>query len=138
MKDPTAIAYARALAVWAQWLSHWRLTREPRHLRTALACRQVAAEKLAAWHAELRLSRSALLAARVTRTARAVDRTLRAIRHDQQVLFATQSASEEATPEDQPDERLVADAAVKLLGNSQPLSRATPLITSPMRGDGGD
>ena len=54
------------------------------------------------------------------------------------MLFATQvPVSEEATPEDQPDERLVVDAAVKLLGNSQRLSLATPSITS-LRGDGGD
>ena len=46
---PAEEAYARAHAVWRQWLRHWHLTGKPRALRTALACGQIAEEKLAAW-----------------------------------------------------------------------------------------
>jgi len=46
-----AQAYARAHAVWRQWLKHWHLTGDPRALRTALVCGQIAEEKLAAWQA---------------------------------------------------------------------------------------
>ena len=54
----------RALIVWGQWLRHWCRTRDPRALRTALICEQIAAEKLAVWHGELKLHRSALQATR--------------------------------------------------------------------------
>jgi|SRR3954465_9494408 hypothetical protein len=66
MKEPLAIAYARALAVWSQWLRHWRHTGDPRAFRTALACKQIALEKKAA----LKANPSALLAAREERAAR--------------------------------------------------------------------
>jgi hypothetical protein len=46
MTETSAQAYARAHAVWSQWLRHWHLTGDPRALRTVLACRQIADEKL--------------------------------------------------------------------------------------------
>jgi hypothetical protein len=51
MTEMPAQAYARARAVWRQWLKHWHLTGDPRALRTALVCGQIAEEKLAAWQA---------------------------------------------------------------------------------------
>jgi len=48
---PAEEAYARAHAVWRQWLRHWHLTGKPRALRTALVCGQIAEEKLAALQA---------------------------------------------------------------------------------------
>ena len=51
MTETPAQAYARAHAVWRQWLKHWHLTGDPRALRTALVCGQIAEEKLAAWQA---------------------------------------------------------------------------------------
>jgi len=51
MTETSAQAYARAHAVWRQWLKHWHLTGDPRALRTALVCGQIAEEKLAAWQA---------------------------------------------------------------------------------------
>jgi hypothetical protein len=51
MAETSAQAYARAHAVWRQWLRHWHLTGKPRALRTALVCGQIAEEKLAAWQA---------------------------------------------------------------------------------------
>jgi hypothetical protein len=51
MTEMPAQAYARAHAVWRQWLKHWHLTGDPRALRTALVCGQIAEEKLAAWQA---------------------------------------------------------------------------------------
>jgi hypothetical protein len=52
MTETSAQAYARAHAAWRQWLRHWHLTGDPRALRTALACRQIAEEILAAWQAD--------------------------------------------------------------------------------------
>jgi hypothetical protein len=92
MKTPSAHAYARALLVWGQWLRHWRLTGDPRALRTTLACKLIAAEKLAIWRAELALDRS-VWAARAERAAReelSLHRVLRQIRRDERVLRATQ------------------------------------------------
>lgn len=89
---PSAHAYARALQIWGQWLRHWRLTRDPRALRTTLACKLIAAEKLALWQAELALNRS-VWAARVERAAReelSIHRVLRQIRRDERALRATQ------------------------------------------------
>jgi hypothetical protein len=116
MQETTAKAYGRALAVWGQWLRHWRLTRDPRHLRAVLVYRQIAAEKLAVWQAELKLSRSAILAAREERVARtelALNTLLRQIRRDERVLRATRlTLIPEAIPwtadrvEDEPDEDL--------------------------------
>jgi hypothetical protein len=52
MTEIPAQAYARAHAVWRQWLRHWHLTGDPRALRTTLVCQQIAEEKMAAWQAE--------------------------------------------------------------------------------------
>jgi hypothetical protein len=85
MKTPSAHAYVRALQVWGLWLRHWRLTRDPRVLRTTLACKLIAAEKLAIWQAELGLRRS-VWAARAERAAReefSIHRVLRQIRRDE-------------------------------------------------------
>ena len=46
MTELSAQAYARAHAVWRQWLKHWHLTGDPRALRTALVWRQIADEKM--------------------------------------------------------------------------------------------
>lgn len=92
MKTPSAHAYVRALQVWGLWLRHWRLTRDPRVLRTTLACKLIAAEKLAIWQAELGLRRS-VWAARAERAAReefSIHRVLRQIRRDERELRATQ------------------------------------------------
>jgi len=78
--------------MWGQWLRHWRLTRDPRALRTTLACKLIAAEKLAVWRAELALYRS-VWAARAERAAReefSLHKVLRQIRRDERVLRATQ------------------------------------------------
>ena len=91
MKTPSAHAYARALQVWGQWLRPWHLTRDPRALRTTLACKLMAAEKLAIWQAELGLRRS-VWAARAERAAReefSIHKVLRQIRRDERVLRAT-------------------------------------------------
>ena len=98
MQETSAHAYGRALAVWGQWLCHWRLTREPRHLRTALACRQIAAEKLAVWHSDLKLNPSGIRAARAERAAReemSLHKIIRQIRHDERKLHAMQVAAPE-------------------------------------------
>ena len=119
MKTPSAHAYARALQIWGQWLRHWHLTRDPRALRTTLACKLIAAERLAIWQAELGLRRS-VWAARAERAAReefSIHKVLRQIRRDERVLRATQFdlALEEMVSEmiqsagDEPDEVLVAD-----------------------------
>jgi hypothetical protein len=92
MKTPSAHAYVRALQVWGLWLRHWRLTHDPRALRTTLACKLIAAEKLAVWQAELGLRRS-VWAARAERAAReefSIHKVLRQIRRDERVLRATQ------------------------------------------------
>src|SRR4051812_36390889 len=92
MKTPSAHAYVRALQGWRLWLRHWRLTRDPRALRTTLACKLIAAEKLAIWQAELGLRRS-VWAARAERAAReefSIHRVLRQIRRDERELRATQ------------------------------------------------
>jgi hypothetical protein len=119
MKTPSAHAYARALQIWGQWLRHWHLTRDPRALRTTLACKLIAAERLAIWQAELGLRRS-VWAARAERAAReefSIHKVLRQIRRDERVLRATQFdlALKEMVSEiiqsagDEPDEVLVAD-----------------------------
>jgi hypothetical protein len=81
--ETSAQAFGRALAVWGQWLHQWRHTRAPSALQMALACREIAAEKLAIWHTDLRLSRSAM------RAELALDKMMREIRHDERALRAT-------------------------------------------------
>jgi hypothetical protein len=119
MKTPSAHAYVRALMIWGQWLRHWRLTRDPRALRTTLACKLIAAEKFAIWQAEVGVSRS-VWAARAERAAReelSIHRVLRQIRRDERVLRATQfdfalgkmvSAIIQSAA-DEPDEGLMAE-----------------------------
>jgi hypothetical protein len=46
---------AGLLEYGGQWLRHWCHAREPRALRTALVCKQIAVENLAVWQAELAL-----------------------------------------------------------------------------------
>jgi hypothetical protein len=58
------------LTVWGQWLRQYRHTRAPRSLQTALICREIAAEKLAIWHADLKLIQSAMQTERAERVAR--------------------------------------------------------------------
>lgn len=92
MQTPSLQAYARALQIWGQWLRQWCLTRDPRALRTTLACKLIAAEKLAIWQAELALRRS-VWAARAERAAReefSLHKLLRQIRRDERVLRASQ------------------------------------------------
>lgn len=98
MQKTPAQAYGHALAVWGQWLRQWRLTRSPRALHTALICEQIAAEKLADWHGELKLNRSAIRAARAERAAReelSLHKIMRQIRRDERELRATQMAAPE-------------------------------------------
>ena len=68
MQETSAQTYGRALEVWSQWLRQWRHTRDLRALQAALTCREIAAEKLTIWHAELRVSQSAMQAERTERT----------------------------------------------------------------------
>jgi hypothetical protein len=126
MQETSAQAYGRALAVWGQWLRHWRRTRDPRVLRTALVCRQIAAEKLAVWQAELKLSQSALLAAHERRAARTVlglDKVvLSEIRRDEQALLqALQPIADElagSTGADPLPRWLVAPLKLRLRGTA--------------------
>lgn len=96
--ETNAQAYGRALAVRCQWLHQWRLTRSSRALQTALICEQIAVEKRAVWHGELKLHRSAIWAARAERAAReelSLHKIMRQIRQDERVLRAVQVAAPE-------------------------------------------
>ena len=87
--QPAAQAYGRALAVWGQWLRQYRHTRAPRALQTALACREIAAEKLGIWHVALKSNQSILQADRAERVARSellLDEIRQEIRNDEQML----------------------------------------------------
>ena len=98
LQETSAQAYGRALAVRCQWLRQWRLTGSSRARQTALICEQIAAEKRAVWHGELKLHRSAIWAARVERAAReelSLHKIMRQIRQDERVLRATQVAAPE-------------------------------------------
>ncbi len=95
----SAQAYGRALTVWGQWLRQYRHTHAPRALQTALACREIAAEKLIIWHADLKLIQSAMQAERAERVARtelSLDQIRREIEGDKQVLRATGRAPDAA------------------------------------------
>ena len=84
--------YGRALTVWGQWLRQFSHTRAPRALQTALTCREIAAEKLVMWHADLKLSQSAMQterAERATSTELSLDKIRREIEGDEQALHAT-------------------------------------------------
>jgi hypothetical protein len=113
--SPTAVAYARALAVWGQWLGHWRNTRDDRAFRTALACKAIALEKQAAWKAELNLKRSAMAAAREERAVRSelgLHRMLRELKRQERDLvhFAVHLPPREEIIPPRPSARPVAAA----------------------------
>jgi hypothetical protein len=97
--QPSAQAYGRALTVWGQWLRQYRHTRSPRALQTALACREIAAEKLGIWHADLKSIHSVLQADRAERVARSelfLDQIRQEIRSDEQMLREAGLAPSEA------------------------------------------
>jgi hypothetical protein len=88
----SAQAYGRSLTVWGQWLRQYRHTRAPRALQTALICREMAVEKLALWHADLKLIQSAMQADRAERVARtelSLDKIRREIEGDERELHTT-------------------------------------------------
>jgi hypothetical protein len=91
VQETRAQAYARALEVWGQWLRQWRRTWGPRALHATLASKQIAAEKFAAWRAELQADRSARHAMRAVRTELALDQTLAQIRRDEQAIKSSGS-----------------------------------------------
>ena len=103
--SPSAQAYGRAVEVWGQWLHHWRLTRDGRALRTALACEWIAKEKFAIWQSELKANPSVwgAHAERAAREQLAVHKVMRQIRRDQRRLYteiiAAVLASEGGTAE---------------------------------------
>jgi hypothetical protein len=101
MTEMPAQAYARAHAVWSQWLRHWHLTGDPRALRTAFVCGQIAEEKLAALQADLPLSRTACRAARAADWP--MDDLMQIVRFERTVQIAR--AEWLATP----DEAILAD-----------------------------
>ncbi len=88
VQETRAQSYARALDVWGQWLRQWRRTGAPRALHAALTCKQIAAERFAAWRAELQADRSARQSMRVARTERALDQMLVQITHDEEAIEA--------------------------------------------------
>lgn len=93
-------AYGRALAVWGQWLRLYRDTRTPRALQVALICREIAAEKLAIWHADLKSIQSALQADRAERAARSelsLDKIRQEFQSDERMLRETGLAPPEPT-----------------------------------------
>ena len=97
--QPAAQAYGRALSVWGQWLRQYRHTRAPRALQTALACREIAAEKLDIWHVALKSNQSVLQADRAERVARSellLDEIRQEIRSDEQMLREAGLAPSEA------------------------------------------
>ena len=113
--QPSAQVYGRALTAGSQWLRQYRHTRVPRALQTALACRDIAAEKLAIWRADLKLIQSAMQAERVARFELSLDKILREIQRDESMLRETGLApSEVMTPwpsdlaEDEPNYALEA------------------------------
>ena len=78
--------------MWGQWLRQWRCTKAPRALHaTLIICKQIAAEKIAAWPAELQADRSARHAMRDARTELALDQMLAQNRCDEP---ASRSAGE--------------------------------------------
>ncbi len=95
----SAQAYGRALTVWGHWLRQFRHTRAPRALQTALVCREIAAEKLVMWHADLKSIQSAMQTERTERAARtelSLDKIRREIEGDEQELRATGLAPDAA------------------------------------------
>ncbi len=106
----TAQVYGRALTVWGQWLRQYRHTRAPRALQTALACREIAAEKLIVWHADLKLIQSAMQterAERVALTELSLDKIRCEIEGDELALCATGLALDAAMiawPDDRADD----------------------------------
>jgi hypothetical protein len=84
VQETRAQAYARALEVWGQWLRQWRRTGAPRALHATLACKQIAAERFAAWRAELRADRSVRQSMRAARSELVLDQMLVQIRRDEE------------------------------------------------------
>jgi hypothetical protein len=99
----SAHAYGRALAVWGQWLHQYRLTRAPRALQTAVICREIAAEKLIIWLAELTSIQPADRALRVARFQRSelfLDKIRHEIQSDERMLRETGLAAMSPWPGD--------------------------------------
>jgi hypothetical protein len=120
--QPSAQVYGRALTVWGQRLRQYRHTRVPRALQTALACREIATEKLVIRRADLKLIQSAMQAERAERVAR-TELSLDKILRDESMLRETGLApSDVMTPwprdlaEDEPNYALEADPAAQPLG----------------------
>jgi hypothetical protein len=84
-------AHARALAVWGQWLRHWRRTGAPRALHATLVCKKIASERFAAWRAELRSDRLARQSMRAARAERLLDRMLVQGGRDEQVINSAEA-----------------------------------------------
>jgi hypothetical protein len=93
-RETRAQAHARALVVWGQWLQHWRRTGAPRALHATLVCKQIAAERFAAWRAELRSDRLARRSMRAARTERVVDQMLVQGGRDEQVIQSAKNSAE--------------------------------------------
>jgi hypothetical protein len=93
-QETRAQAHARALVVWGQWLQHWRHTGAPRALHATLVCKQIAAERFAAWRAELRSDRLARRSMRAARTERVLDRMLVQGGRDEQVIRSANNVAE--------------------------------------------
>ena len=135
--------YGRALTVWGHWLRQFRHTRAPRALQTALTCREIAAEKLVMWHADLKSIQSAMQIERTERAARtelSLDEIRREIEGDEQELRATGLAPDAAMiawpgdfsddAADDPDAAQV-DAAHLPQRPSPGIAAGTPLAIQP-------
>jgi hypothetical protein len=94
VQETRAQAYARALEAWGQWLRHWRRTGAPRALHTTLICKEIAAERFAAWRAELRAERSARQSIRIARTERDLEQMLVHAKRDEQAILATRGLTD--------------------------------------------
>jgi hypothetical protein len=90
-RETHAQAHARALAVWGQWLRHWRRTGAPRALHATLVCKKIASERFAAWRAELRSDRLARQSMRAARAERLLDRMLVQGGRDEQVINSAEA-----------------------------------------------
>lgn len=93
-RETRAQAHARALEVWGQWLRDWRRTGAPRALHATLVCRQIAAERFAAWRAELRSDRLARRSMRAARTERVLEQMLVQTGRDERVIRSAANSAE--------------------------------------------
>ncbi len=89
VQETCARAYDRALDAWGQWLRQWQRTKSPRALHATLVCKRIAAEKFAAWRAELQMQRSARQIMRVARAELGLDQMLYKIRRDERAFKQT-------------------------------------------------